>query len=362
VDVDMTRYLHILAVAGLAWVTAMASGPAAHAHTGGLTGFAALTVDGERVRYETTFTAIPAGALATKMRWGAADTMPDGKPLLEAARAALSLTADGVPCVADAGTATLTEAKPPGIRIVLGFTCSTAPANLVIRDDLPDALGADYHTLALVTWKGGSHQFAFGDDAREVTVRIDSGAGAGRGAGSFFPLGVEHILLGYDHLLFVLALILRGGNVVQVLKIITAFTVAHSITLGLAALDVVSLPGALVEAAIALSIAYVALENLLPRFAVSRRWAVSFLFGLIHGFGFSSVLREIGLPRDNLVLALLNFNLGVEVGQAAVVLLVLPVLLKLRRRPWEPRMVAIISSVILVVGLVLFVDRAFLGG
>ena len=146
------------------------------------------------------------------------------------------------------------------------------------------------------------------------------------------------------------------------LKIITAFTIAHSITLALAALDVIVLPGALVESVIALSIAYVALENLLPRYAASRRWAVSFLFGLAHGFGFSSVLREIGLPKENLLLSLLNFNLGVEAGQLTVVLLVVPVLMRLKAKTWEPRMVAAISGVIFAVGLVLFVDRAFFGG
>ena len=99
----------------------------------------------------------------------------------------------------------------------------------------------------------------------------------------------------------------------------------------------VILPGALVEAVIALSIAYVAAENLFPKFAISRRWTVSFLFGLVHGFGFSSVLKEIGLPKENLLLSLLNFNLGVEAGQAAVVLLCVPILLWIRSVPWEPR-------------------------
>ena len=133
---------------------------------------------------------------------------------------------------------------------------------------------------------------------------------ASRGIGSFFLLGIEHILTGYDHLLFLLALILRGGNLWSLFKIITAFTIAHSITLALAALNIVMLPERLVEATIALSIAYVAAENLFMRKAVSHRWAVSFLFGLVHGFGFSNVLRELGLPKEGLLWSLLNFNLG----------------------------------------------------
>ena len=241
------------------------------------------------------------------------------------------------------------------------FNCPTEIRKLTIRDDMSDILGPSQHTLAAIVWSGGSQQFAFGADARETSVIVSEEARASRGAGSFFTLGIEHILTGYDHLLFLLALMLRGGGLWSLLKIITAFTIAHSITLALAALDVVVLPGALVESLIALSIAYVALENLLPHHAVSRRWAVSFLFGLVHGFGFSSVLREIGLPKENLLLSLLNFNLGVEAGQLTVVLLVVPVLMRMKSKPWEPPMVATISGVILAVGLILFVERAFFG-
>ena len=244
----------------------------------------------------------------------------------------------------------------------MDFNCPGEIRKLTIRDDMSEALGNNQHTLALIVWSGGSQQFAFGADARETSVTVAEEARASRGASSFFTLGIEHILTGYDHLLFLLALMLCGGGLWSLLKIITAFTVAHSITLALAALDLVVLPSALVESLIALSIAYVALENLLPRHAVSRRWAVSFAFGLVHGFGFSSVLREIGLPKENLLLSLVNFNLGVEVGQLTVVLLVVPILMRLKSKPWEPRLVATVSGVILAVGLALFVDRAFLGG
>jgi hypothetical protein len=112
-----------------------------------------------------------------------------------------------------------------------------------------------------------------------------------------------------------------------------------------------------VEAVIALSIAYVAFENLFPRFAISRRWTISFLFGLMHGFGFSSVLQEIGLPRDNLVLALLNFNLGVEAGQLVAVAMVVPLLIRLRKTRWESMVVQMLSALVLLVGLGLFIER-----
>ena len=133
----------------------------------------------------------------------------------------------------------------------------------------------------------------------------------------FFRLGVEHILIGYDHILFLLSLILVS-DVRSLVKIVTAFTVAHSITLALATLGWVDLPSSLVETAIAATIVFTALENLWIKDA-SGRWRLTFLFGLIHGFGFAGVLHDLALPTDGFVRALLAFNLGVEAGQLAIV-------------------------------------------
>ena len=332
------------------------------AHTGGMTGFATITISEKSVRYSLTLSDIAPGSLAEKMHLGQPGATPDYRPLITTISEKIHFANDGAPCTAAEGRIVPPSATSVSITGTVDFNCPAQIRKLSIRDDMSEALGSSHHTLALIIWSGGSQQFAFGSDARETSVEVAQPAQASRGAGSFFPLGIEHILTGYDHLLFLLALMLRGGGIWSLLKIITAFTIAHSITLALAALDVVVLPGAVVESVIALSIAYVALENLLPRYAVSRRWAVSFLFGLVHGFGFSSVLREIGLPKENLLLSLLNFNLGVEAGQLTVVLLVVPILMRLKSKWWEPRMVATVSGVILAVGLVLFVDRAFLGG
>jgi hypothetical protein len=334
----------------------------AYAHTGGMTGFATITISGKLVRYNLTLSDVPPGPLAEQMHLGQQGVPPDFRPLITAISEKIRLTGDGSSCTASEGRIVPPTATSVSLTGTVEFNCPVEIRKLTIRDDMSDILGPSQHTLAAIVWSGGSQQFAFGADARETSVVVSEEARASRGAGSFFTLGIEHILTGYDHLLFLLALMLRGGGLWSLLKIITAFTIAHSITLALAALDVVVLPGALVESLIALSIAYVALENLLPRHAVSRRWAVSFLFGLVHGFGFSSVLREIGLPKENLLLSLLNFNLGVEAGQLTVVLLVVPVLMRMKSKSWEPPMVATISGVILAVGLVLFVERAFFGG
>lgn len=167
-------------------------------------------------------------------------------------------------------------------------------------------------------------------------------------AGDYLALGIEHIFTGYDHLAFLFALLLVVAGLAvpsphaptptspqgaaraglgQVLRVVTAFTIAHSLTLLLAALQIVQLPSRWVESFIAASIAYIALENLLLRRSRPRhRVLVTFAFGLVHGFGFASVLRELGLPQKGLMLSLLSFNVGVELGQLVVVALVFPIL------------------------------------
>ena len=155
-------------------------------------------------------------------------------------------------------------------------------------------------------------------------------------ARSYFALGVEHILTGYDHLLFVVALVLLLGQLGVVVRAATAFTVAHSLTLVGTTLGVIGLAQAPVEALIALSIVFLALEVVKqvparPRLSERIPWGGAFGFGLIHGFGFAGALREIGLPEGDVPAALLTFNLGVEAGQLVIVALVLAALALIRR-------------------------------
>jgi hydrogenase/urease accessory protein HupE len=168
----------------------------------------------------------------------------------------------------------------------------------------------------------------------------------GPAVGGYFRLGVEHILFGVDHLLFVLALVLIVRSVSLLIKTITAFTIAHSITLALATLGYVHVPSAPVEATIALSIVFVASEILRRRrgergLTESAPWLVAGAFGLLHGFGFAGALSQIGLPPNDIPLALLFFNLGVEAGQLAFVIVALSVIALLRRirlPEWAPNL------------------------
>ncbi len=186
--------------------------------------------------------------------------------------------------------------------------------------------------------------------------------------------GMWHIWIGYDHILFLLSLLLpavayfanRRWQPLEsfkpafwdVLRIVTAFTVAHSITLSLAALGVIQLPSRLVESAIALSVVLAAANNIFP-LVLGRRWVVAFFFGLVHGFGFASVLADLGLPRDALVLALVGFNVGVEIGQLAIVSAFLPLAYMLRRTVFYRRVVLFGGSLgIIMVASIWLAERA----
>jgi hypothetical protein len=189
--------------------------------------------------------------------------------------------------------------------------------------------------------------------------------------------GVWHIWIGFDHILFLLSLLLpsvlawqaarsrwqaieRAGEAFWgVFKVVTAFTLAHSITLSLAVLGVIELPSRLVESVIAASVVAAALNNVWPR-VIERLWMVAFGFGLVHGFGFASVLADLGLPADALALALVGFNVGVELGQLAIVLVFLPLAFALRRTTFYRRWVMVVGSLfIALLALAWFVERAF---
>ena len=190
-------------------------------------------------------------------------------------------------------------------------------------------------------------------------------AGAFAVMGTFIPSGVHHIMIGPDHILFLIGLLLLGGSLRRLVTIVTMFTVGHSITLSLAALDIVTPPGWLIEPAIALSIVVVGADNLLQRKEKGRdlRAFVALFFGLIHGFGFASVLKEFGLPQEALGWSLFSFNVGVELGQLAIVLVVASALALIRRR-WPRTDKAIVvggSAVVIAAGAYWFVERVFWG-
>ena len=204
-------------------------------------------------------------------------------------------------------------------------------------------------------------QVIFNAAAEEHTYYLGTAQGALAVMRTFIPSGIHHILIGPDHILFLIGLLLTGGTWGALVRIVTAFTLGHSVTLSLAALNVVTPPSSIVEPAIALSIVFVGADNLVRGDGRDLRAWVALVFGLVHGFGFASVLREFGLPREALGWSLFSFNAGVEVGQLAVVLIVASVLAGIRRKSVAlGYKVAFAGSILVIVmGTYWFVQRVF---
>jgi hypothetical protein len=249
----------------------------------------------------------------------------------------------------------------------------------------PRALRLAYHLLAdvdplhrgLVRLDDGTftHTAVLGPEAPELRLSLREPPDLLRQALSYGRQGVWHIWIGFDHILFLLSLLLpavlrrQSGAwqavehfreaLVEVLKVVTAFTLAHSVTLTLAALEVVALPSRLVESVIAVSVVLAAVNNIRPM--VDRRlWLVAFGFGLVHGLGFAGALEELGLPQEALVASLVAFNVGVELGQLTIVAAFLPLAFALRRTALYPRLVLRAGSTAIasIAGLWLL-ERAF---
>lgn len=215
------------------------------------------------------------------------------------------------------------------------------------------------------------------DTTSKVNQKLFAGNETWNRFKDFFIVGVEHILTGYDHIMFLLGLLLMITGFGNLLKVITAFTIAHSITLAIAVLGIYALPSILTESMIALSISFVAFENLYiqklqtpPRLHRTglfsklignkkKRWRLTFFFGLIHGFGFSAALRELGMPVGTRGISLFSFNLGVEAGQLLLVACVFPVIWYLRKKNSYDLIVRVVSIGIGVAGLGLAIQRIF---
>ena len=246
------------------------------------------------------------------------------------------------------------------IRIHLRYRLASAPGRVAV-------------TAALFPYDPAHQTFLnlYDDDALTQAIldishsQFEYFAGTRQGAFAvmrqFVPAGVTHIAMGADHLLFLLGLLLLGGSTRKLVLIVTAFTVAHSITMSLAALSLVMPPPRIIDPAIALSIVYVGTDNLLVQGGRDVRAWIAFTFGFIHGFGFAGVLREMHLPRRALGWSLFSFNAGIEVGQLVVVLVAGAALMAVRRRnELLGRRLAFAGSLIVVAaGTFWFIERVF---
>lgn len=252
-----------------------------------------------------------------------------------------------------------------GFGLSVLFKCPEPPrvleVDLPLLSQLPPGHG---HVLRIVAGASSIQKLLTGDD-RSASLTLPSQASENTGrAGAFGPafaaalgLGTLHILKGWDHLLFLAALLLGARDLRGVVAAVSAFTVAHSITLALAALGVYAPSPRWVEPAIAASIAFVAFENAL-RQRPEHRWRITFVFGLVHGFGFAGALQQVSLSRDRLVPTLLGFNVGVEAGQLAFIAVALPLFARLRRsEAFETQWMRRLSMAVGLVGVCLCIAR-----
>ena len=285
----------------------------------------------------------------------------------------LSLGPAGSPC-RPAIRQQMIDTHSDGAYAVLYFDapCATAPGVLAVDYRLFFDIDPQHRGLLSLTSANGTEAAILSAGAASQEFQL-AGPSLMAQFLTYLGDGIWHIWTGFDHVLFLLSLLLpavllrRDGvspadlrsSSLGVLKVVTAFTLAHSLTLSLAALGVVSLPSRFVESAIAASVVLAALNNIFP-VVNGGRWILAFGFGLIHGFGFASVLLDLGLPRASLLSALVAFNLGVELGQLAIVLVFLPLAFALRRTFFYRRVVLIGgSSAVAVVAAVWLVQRAF---
>ena len=306
--------------------------------------------------------------------WG--ETRTKHAEIAAYALARLAVQADGVNCAVSVPDQLIDRHSDGAYTVLqLALACpNKSPKQLTINYRLFADIDPQHRGLLKLESAGQARTAVFGPASRQQQFTLEKNSRLTQFA-DYAREGVWHIWVGFDHILFLLSLLLPAVLIWQrarwqaaprfstsffeVAKIVTAFTLAHSITLSLATLGVVALPTRLVESAIAASVVLAALNNLRPILR-GRRWMVAFGFGLIHGFGFASVLADLGLPSGALVLALVGFNVGVEAGQLAIVSVFLPLAFVLRRSWFYQRLVVGGGSLLIAaVASVWLAERAF---
>lgn len=320
-------------------------------------GFLELAVEGGVVRGHYEIALRDAVLLADfdvdrdrTLTWG--ELSRGGAALRDALAPSLAIEADGRPCAARLGEVHVNaRSDGPYAWYALEADCGRAPLRLHVSYRVLFDVDPSHRGLLTVRARAATHTAVF-EPARDAVALDLAAPSALRQATAYFREGAHHIWIGVDHVLFLLALLLpcvlrrsRGawrpsGSLREtgweVFRVVTAFTLAHSVTLSLSALDLLRLPAGPTEMAIALSVLLAALNNVYP-VVTGARWQVAFGFGLIHGFGFASVLGDMDLPAGTRALALLAFNAGIEAGQLAIVAVLLPVAFALRERSGYPR-------------------------
>jgi hydrogenase/urease accessory protein HupE len=272
----------------------------------------------------------------------------------------LSILAQNTPCPSRQPAVNY-SLLPEDLLLFMEYDCSAVIEQLSVNYLLFFDIDLSHRSLGRIILPHGEEKFLFDRSLTHFALEVAQPPARSWEAlfGRVLILGVEHILFGYDHILFLLALLVVSKNLWQMVKVASAFTVAHSITLALAWYGIVDLPSRLVESAIAVSIAFVAIENIVSR-RFGHRWLLAGAFGLVHGLGFYSALRDLGLGQSDMAITLLAFNLGVEIGQIAVIAMVYGPIRWWSRQRWYRQSARACSAIILLVASWWVVERVFL--
>ena len=340
-----------------AFLLALCGAASAHVTT---TGLVRIELSGGRLSYalSVALPEIPPPS-ASLLNAAANNDRPAAETVAETARRSVAVELDAKRCRAGRvriGGAGANEARA---TIEIDFSCSAEHGRLTVSEDWSGLLGEHYQNLGNIRTSSGERQVVFDESSRTATVDIDRPVATGWL--DFVKLGIEHILTGYDHLLFLLALLAIARGFWSVVNIVTAFTIAHSVTLTLAALGLVHVPDRIVEPLIAATIVWVALENLFASAPDRRRWMWSFGFGLVHGLAFASTLGELDLKGPALLRGLIGFNAGVEIWQLMFVVIALPLLTLMsqgRGAQLTPRLASLAAALI---GTYWFFERVLVG-
>jgi HupE / UreJ protein len=308
-----------------------------------------------------------------QLRWG--EVRQREAEIADYALQRLAVRSDSQSCSLKSGRVQVDRHQGEAFAVLpLSMDCGSGATAMALTYRLFEDVDATHRGLLDLQLNGVSYAASLEPSAVAVQFAASGSNASWRAFREFLATGIDHIWSGYDHLLFLLSLLLPAvyrrqqpqleahqslrAALIDVAKVVTAFTVAHSLTLALATLNIVNIPARLSESAIALSIVIAALNNLRPTIT-TRRWMLAFAFGLLHGFGFANVLTDLGLPAATLAIALFGFNVGVEAGQLAIVAVFLPVAYALRRTLLYRRAILVGGSgVVVVLGSYWLLERA----
>ncbi|MDM5333068.1 HupE/UreJ family protein [Ureibacillus composti] len=331
--------------------------PSAFAHTNNSEGYSNIEVNAGQINYELKVDLTELGHAMNQER--ANQQLYNTEIVQDYINSHIDLYADSVKVEGTLEASDVETINDKQFAVMnLKYQLEDTPEKLVLDYNMflddSDPSHANYATVIL---DGNQQEGVLTFESRELEIGEVSFV---QTATQFLLLGLEHIFTGYDHILFVISLLFGAKTIKHILGLVTAFTIAHSITLILATLEIVQLPGRFVEAAIALSIVYVALINIFNPDSKHQPW-LAFAFGLIHGFGFAGILSEMRLDGGHLSTSLLSFNIGIEIGQLIIVSVIFPILLWIKKLTFKPVTWVIpgASVAILAFGLVWFIQRTF---